>query len=61
MKLKPCPFCGEEMNAEFDIGIKYWGILPEKLYYIHCGCCGGRAGIRDTKQEAVESWNRRIE
>ena len=52
-KLKPCPFCGNE--AEFD----EW-----KIFCIRC--LNGDCDIKpqtdwfNTKEEAIEAWNRRV-
>ena len=53
-KLKPCPFCGGD-----DISPKW--ILPNGLW--HCICetpkCHGAGPRRLSKEEAIETWNRR--
>ncbi len=50
MKLKPCPFCGEND----DLWVSVHGIT--------CGNCGARAGSQD-KTEAIsrEIWNTRTQ
>lgn len=61
--LKPCPFCGgkaERKETEKYIG--FGRMMPQ--YYIKCG--NERCGLyvatcnRDTEEEAVEIWNRRV-
>ena len=61
--LLPCPFCGNE-NVEvithYDLN---YGSKSEFL--VHCftldGGCGACGGLRDSKYEAIEAWNRRIQ
>ena len=62
--LKPCPFCGG--RAEQKETYKYVGLgksIPQ--YYVRCGNsdCGLYVATcnMDTKEEAVEIWNRREE
>ena len=47
--LKPCPFCGGE--AEFYEFTCFW---------VSCKDCWCETFTYDTKQEAVEAWNRRV-
>lgn len=47
-RLKPCPFCGEEVEV-FE-GYTGW--------YIECDC-GNSTWACDTKEELVECWNTR--
>lgn len=53
-KLKPCPFCG---STEVKI------ILYGGLDCIACTRCPGNVMVSQfqTKQEAIEAWNRRAE
>ena len=64
IKLKPCPFCGEKLNAELDLlqyGKEKWTVIHYCHNYAHdfhgvsvsVSCDGA------TKKEAVERWNRR--
>lgn len=62
-ELKPCPFCGGK--AEQKETYKYVGLgksIPQ--YYVKCGNsdCGLYVSTcnRDTKEEAVKIWNRRV-
>lgn len=53
--LKPCPFCGSshvlaEDFEEFDMG----------MYWIRCGDCGAGVSTKDTMEEAIKAWNRRV-
>lgn len=65
-KLKPCPFCGNKNisvvvdNAEYSLGLtdetnKCFKVICSKT---SCGC-GASSGWRNTKQEAVDTWNSR--
>lgn len=57
-ELKPCPFCGGEAVIwtmdEFDDGDFY--------YRAECRNCQAGFGVNhETKEEAIESWNRRAD
>ena len=66
IKLKPCPFCGEKLNAELDLfqyGKEKWTVIHYCHNYAHdfhgvsvSVSCNGA-----TKEEAVERWNRRYD
>lgn len=57
IKLKQCPFCDGD-----------WGLFKEKTpesfikfkYYVECCDCGARTGNCETREEAIEAWNRRV-
>ena len=53
MKLKPCPFCGNDCITESEVLIKSYpsGGVTEKMAY--CFICGGRA--------TSKQWNKRSE
>ena len=63
--LKPCPFCGRKIwlnpykidHRIDDIVIFQWSIFCDASY--HRGGCGAMCGYHDTKEEAIEAWNRR--
>lgn len=64
-ELKPCPYCGKKnpfLGAENEIRIAYEGDGNE-VFAVCCdytdGGCGACGGYRETKEEAVEAWNRR--
>ena len=50
-KLKPCPFCGGEAEM-FPYYFNEW--------HIGCGKCSCDMGVFDTKEEAIEAWNKRV-
>ena len=55
-KLKPCPFCGGEALIYTNTIIKN---LP--TYSVYCSECYARTyGMYDTKEQAIENWNRRV-
>lgn len=54
--IKPCPFCGSPA--------KLWGgeNINGGPYYYVCCCnmnCGGSQFGEETKEKAIEKWNRR--
>ena len=51
-KLKPCPFCGGEAIIDG---------CDETLWIVICKECNASIGYKETKEEAIEAWNRRIE
>ncbi len=54
-KLKPCPFCGGKAEMLID---EY--SVSRKEYLVACTECDGMVERwRETKEEAVEQWNRR--
>ena len=57
IKLKPCPFCGNEVVLG---GGEDNELIGEPYYYVFCGKCGGSQYGRNTKEEVVESWNQRV-
>ena len=52
MELKPCPFCGCK-----DIIIRR---EDYNLFGANCNDCGAEGSYCDTKEEAVEAWNKRV-
>lgn len=54
VKLKPCPFCG----GEAKISTYDWG-YSVKEYWIYCHSCDCASGSYHSKEEAIETWNRR--
>ena len=45
-----CPHCGGEAIAA----------LTGDLWYVHCPACGCGTAAMETKEDAVNAWNRRI-
>lgn len=63
-KLKPCHFCGEELNDELELyhyGEGKWAVLHYCHNYAHDfhGVSVSVSANGSTKKEAVERWNRR--
>lgn len=54
-ELKACPFCGKTDSVYVD--------KENELYQVVCystrGGCGASSGYIDTKEEAIENWNKR--
>jgi len=55
VKIRPCPFCGED-SASLEIGNKD---CPGWLKHVHCCRCGTRGPEAKTEESAVTSWNNR--
>ncbi len=53
MEPDACPFCGA---TEVCLSERWLGYHPE--YYVDCLVCDGRGPIRDSREEAVEAWNK---
>ena len=53
-KLKPCPVCGNH-RLSFVVGV----VVPK--FAVLCEECGEESNWYNTKNEAVEDWNRRAE
>lgn len=56
-ELKPCPFCGEakliaECNEIDDEAGENW-------HYIRCANCSVTSGYYNTREIAIDAWNRR--
>ena len=54
-KLKPCPFCGRKINLPTQPFLKV-----DHDYFIGCEECEVFF-IVDTKEKAIEIWNKRAE
>ena len=61
-KLKPCPFCGQ-VDTPIIWSKRATGLIN---WMVSCDMsgdktgCGGSCGARETKAEAIEAWNRRV-
>lgn len=58
MELKPCPFCGSE--AEMAVEKRTQATRVTTWYRPICPECQCDLGYFDSKDEAVEIWNRRV-
>lgn len=54
---KPCPFCGGKAKVVWMpyIGAEGIGLVVE------CNQCWAQTGYYDTREEAIDAWNRRVE
>lgn len=62
-ELKPCPFCGgtntEVLNLlEEEPELEEIG-YTERNWHVRCNSCYALGGCRRTREEAIETWNRR--
>ena len=67
-----CPFCGREDTVNLSDCSECFSCVDEppcdccdwKKYLIACnvniGGCGAASGLYDTKEEAIEAWNSRV-
>jgi len=55
MKVKPCT-CGELPDLESST--YGWEAEERTSYYYRCPACGQRVGVWDSKQEALQEWNK---
>ena len=55
-ELKPCPFCGKQASPDKITIISTYGRKKE-IEVVMCQCGGIMLGL--SKEEAIESWNRR--
>jgi len=74
INLKPCPFCNNDPNLH-QTGDEAYQVEPRlpryihlQRWYVYCGHCdlhfgcdSDYGGNFDTKEEAIEAWNRRTE
>lgn len=64
-ELKPCPFCGGEAEEKYiKRNLKYRLFYFRDIthfVYIHCKTCGCTSRVHETKENAIEAWNRRVE
>lgn len=51
-ELKPCPFCGGEAIVSG---------CDDTLWSVICKKCAASIDYNETKQEAIEAWNRRVQ
>ena len=51
-KLKPCPFCGGKAIIDG---------CDDTLWSVICKKCAASIDYNETKQEAIEAWNRRVQ
>lgn len=55
IKLRKCPFCGQEMEL-----LRCLKRVCDTEYFIQCYQCGARSRTGITGEEVVKAWNRRI-
>ena len=51
-KLKPCPFCGSDDVAMYEL-------YPSS--YVRCRACGAEGSLCDSHDEAAAAWNSRTD
>jgi Lar family restriction alleviation protein len=55
-ELRTCPFCGgEDIKVECLTEYKH---RDNREYEVGCYGCGCNSGIKNSRQEAIEAWNR---
>ena len=58
-ELKPCPFCGSEVQDDPHTGEKYPRKSPMGGWIIHCECCGASLSQFRKSGKGEISWNTR--
>lgn len=62
-KLKPCPFCGGDAEEKYVRRKTKYRLFtfPDITHfvYIKCKVCGANTSIKETRENAIEAWNRR--
>lgn len=63
MELKPCPFCGSEVQLYISQDCDDIEQSADYCYVVGCdfteGGCGASGGHRITEEAAIASWNSR--
>lgn len=62
LTLLPCPFCGTaERDDEQERGLERWLQMTARsgMFKMECFGCGIEGRYFDTRDEAIEAWNRR--
>lgn len=59
-RLKPCPFCGADIESgvHIDVVVSFDELEDDTHYGVICENCGARIGYFKILEEAVEAWNR---
>lgn len=55
MKIEPCPLCGARYKSNL-VEVDYFILHGHRVI---CNLCGANTGWKETKNEAIETWNRR--
>jgi Lar family restriction alleviation protein len=58
-ELKPCPFCGNDNEDEFAILSANYGFMTVRFVHNVSCSCGAKGPDGDTREKAIERWNRR--
>ena len=53
-KLKPCPFCGSVVIGKDKTNCGCFA-----FYFICCKKCGAKSAYYQTKNSAIDAWNKR--
>lgn len=56
MKMKSCPFCGEEISA---IDIATLNEAEDSWYFVQCSECRACGPGAETQEEAMQLWSKR--
>ena len=56
-ELKPCPFCGDKDLIDYEYQNYYSS--PYCRLRVACRKCGARGPLCDSKEQAIDAWNKR--
>jgi hypothetical protein len=60
MNLKPCPFCGNDLNNQDPLDTVYPADREDTLYQVVCQVCSATI-LGESRQDAISCWNMRTD
>ena len=64
-ELKPCPFCGGIADVRYikrKMRYRLFNFMDITHYaYVKCKICGATTAVKETRENAIEAWNRRAD
>lgn len=59
-ELKDCPFCGSPY-ANKPVVRTYYNSYTGRMYYVECTYCAAESKHSQSEEEAIRSWNKKVE